>query len=258
MRLHYSTRAFERENKTLLITGRRAAAGKLLGIVCWQVVRLCDWLCEQVVMFSIGCGDCGWFVWGGGRGSPPPLFEALIEHSTLSLAHCLSSTHYGWLCASLFAVRPSACVYFGLVFEWGSGKIMTIFSAFVLPSVYVNSSEWLVNCQQYVIYFPQFAYFISVILYGHWQYGSLCVCTSALVLSASAFSVYSLCLFLGRLIVPFQTIRCLLECSSSSVWEWEWAGCSYLKMQKCLCDVPVYSMLHQRDRELHYHHYWHH
>lgn len=213
-------------------------------------------------MFSIGCGDCGWFVWGGGRGSPPPLFEALIEHSTLSLAHCLSSTHYGWLCASLFAVRPSACVYFGLVFEWGSGKIMTqrggIFSAFVLPSVYVNSSEWLVNCQQYVIYFPQFAYFISVILYGHWQYGSLCVCTSALVLSASAFSVYSLCLFLGRLIVPFQTIICLLECSSSSVWEWEWAGCSYLKMQKCLCDVPVYSMLHQRDRELNYHHYWHH
>lgn len=127
LRLHYA-RAFERENKTLFITGRRAAAGKLLRIECWQVVRLCDWLCEQVVMFPIGCDDCGWFVWGGGRGSPPTLFEALIEHSTLSLAHCLSSTHYGRLYAHLIARETrsySVCVYFGLIFELGSGKTMT-------------------------------------------------------------------------------------------------------------------------------------
>ncbi len=143
-----------RENKTLLITGRRAAAGKLPGTVCWQVVRLCDRLCEQVVMFSIGCGDCGWFVWGGGRGRPPPLFEALIEHSTLSLAHCLSSTHYRWLCASLFA-RETQCM---CIFWFGF--LGSIFSAFVLPSIYVNSSECLINWQQYVIHFPQFAYLI--------------------------------------------------------------------------------------------------
>lgn len=112
-------------------------AGRLSDCVIGYASRLS---CFRLVVVI-----CGLFVWGGGRGSPPPLFEALIEHSTLSLAHCLSSTHYGWLCASLFA-RETQCVcifWFGLVFEWGSGKIMTqragIFSAFVLPSVYINS-----------------------------------------------------------------------------------------------------------------------
>lgn len=141
---------------------------------------------------------------GRRKRKPPPLFEALIEHSTLSLAHCLSSTHYGWLCVSLFAHEThsnSACVYFGLVFEWGSGKIMTqrrgIFSAFVLPSVYVNSSKFLVNWQQYVIYFPQFDYFIFVILYRHWQYGSVCVCVQFCLVSVcfSFFCLFSLFIF---------------------------------------------------------------
>lgn len=208
LHLHYA-RAFERENKTLFITGRRAAAGKLLGIECWQVVRLCDWLCEQVVMFSIGCADCGWFVWGGGRWSPPPLFEALIEHSTLSLVHCLSSTHYGRLYAHLIAreTRSCTCIFwfgFRVGFRKNHDLERSIFSAFVLPCVHVNSSEFLVELRQCHLFHSICSFHLW--LYGpDWQYGSLCmcVCTSVLVLSASAFSVYSPCLFLGGLIVPF-------------------------------------------------------
>lgn len=121
------------------------------------------------------------------------------------------------------------------------------FSVFVLPSVHVNSSECLELWQCHL-----FASICSFHLRDDmatdtiWLSLNVCVHSSVLVLSASAFSVYSPCLFLGELIVPLETIRCLLECSSYCAWEWDWAECSYLKMQKCLF-VWCVSMLHQRE-----------
>jgi len=69
-------------------------------------------------------------------------------------------------------------------------------------------------------------------------------CLSSICFS---FSVYSPCLFLGYLIVPFQTIRYLLECTSCCAWECDWAGCSYLEMQKCLFVLCV-SICCMRER----------
>lgn len=258
LRLHFA-RTFERENKTLFITGRRAAAGKLLRIECWQVVRLCDWLCEQVVMFPIGCADCGWFVWGGGRGSPPSTLWSTnwTQHlviSALSFIHPLRPA----VCALDCPWDPliqCVCVYFGLIFELGSGKTRTQRGRFFFCVCFCFAQcpcklKWMPFRTVTMSFISLNLLISSPWWYGHWHnYGSLwmCVHSSVFILSASAFSVYSPCLFLVGLIVPFQTIRCLLECTSYCAWEWDWAGCSYFENAEVFVCVMCEYVLHQRE-----------
>lgn len=109
----------ERENKTLFITGRRAAAGKLLGI---RVLAGCQvvWLAVQA-----GChvSDWLWWLWmicmGRRKRKPPSTLWSpnWTQHLVIS-APFHPPTTGGYVCVDVLPVRPTeaVCVYFGLVF----------------------------------------------------------------------------------------------------------------------------------------------
>lgn len=152
-------RAFERENKTLFITGRRAAAGKLLGdrvlagcqivwLAVWAGCHVFDWLCWL------------WMICMGRRKMKPPSTLWSTNWTQHLVISALSFIHPLWPAVCAFdcpwdPLMQCVCIFwfgFWVGFRKNHDSERSIFSAFVLTSVHVNSSECLVELWQWHLF----------------------------------------------------------------------------------------------------------